>query len=488
VHYLRLVFAVAIVLVQGCAGLYFKDAGAPPAVPRYTLDQWPTPEYWTGIVFNGEKIGFTHLAIAPDDAHPGSFVIRSEASLRFHFLTVDKQVKLLAEDRIKPDLTLQQFSYDYDLDGNRMTLTGAVTENRLQVSIETAAGPTTQVFPLDVPVYPASIINLYPVTRGLSPGVKYEYTVYDGESQRLATVSQDVAGYERSDLFEGPAFRIVTRMHGATVTTWINERAEPVLEMSMNGIFIAGLESEWQAKRFLAQAALNKEETLLNFSLVPADIPVSDPRQAGRLELEIRGADGIDRFPSDGRQQCTPAGGAIRCLITGSRAPAGEAGESYLGSSIAVTQKHPVIRRLADEITRNAATENLKLGALLEWMHANIRQEATDVFTALDVLDQRKAECQGYSFLFASFARALGIPTRVVNGLVYSEGHPGFLYHTWVESLVDGHWQAIDPIFGQLHADATHIKLVEGENLADLAPLLGVIGRLSVRILAVDTT
>ena len=47
--------------------------------------------------------------------------------------------------------------------------------------------------------------------------------------------------------------------------------------------------------------------------------------------------------------------------------------------------------------------------------------------------------------------------------------------------------EAIDPAFDQLYADATHIKLVEGESLADLAPLLDVLGRMSARIVAVGT-
>jgi hypothetical protein len=74
----------------------------------------------------------------------------------------------------------------------------------------------------------------------------------------------------------------------------------------------------------------------------------------------------------------------------------------------------------------------------------------------------------------------------VVNGLVYSRELDGFLYHTWAESRIDGRWQAVDPTFGQVRADATHIKLVEGETLADLDPMLSVMGRVRARVLAVE--
>lgn len=57
----------------------------------------------------------------------------------------------------------------------------------------------------------------------------------------------------------------------------------------------------------------------------------------------------------------------------------------------------------------------------------------------------------------------------------------GFLYHTWAESLVNGQWVAIDPTFHQIPADATHIKLVEGENPSELLPLVNLIGKINYK-------
>ena len=115
-------------------------------------------------------------------------------------------------------------------------------------------------------------------------------------------------------------------------------------------------------------------------------------------------------------------------------------------------------------------------------MNVNIEKEVIDSFNSLDVLRQRKAECQGHSLLFAALARNMGIPTRVLNGVVYSEDYDAFLYHAWVESHIDGRWQAIDPTFGQRHADATHIALIEGEASAQLIALLPLIGELEIEV------
>jgi transglutaminase-like putative cysteine protease len=79
-------------------------------------------------------------------------------------------------------------------------------------------------------------------------------------------------------------------------------------------------------------------------------------------------------------------------------------------------------------------------------------------------------------------ARTLGIPTRVVNGVVYSDRYQGFLYHSWNECLVENRWLSVDPIWGQVPADVTHLKLIEGHALQELAPLMGIIGKLSIQI------
>ena len=72
----------------------------------------------------------------------------------------------------------------------------------------------------------------------------------------------------------------------------------------------------------------------------------------------------------------------------------------------------------------------------------------------------------------------MGIPTRIVNGLVYSQEYSGFLYHAWPEVYV-GEWRALDPTFGQDVVDATHIKLTEGTEEGSFR-LMEFVGKLKI--------
>jgi transglutaminase-like putative cysteine protease len=111
-----------------------------------------------------------------------------------------------------------------------------------------------------------------------------------------------------------------------------------------------------------------------------------------------------------------------------------------------------------------------------------VEDTVTDSPSPLDTLASRKGNCQSHARLYASLARAAEIPTRFVSGLAYLEGK-GFLYHSWAESFVEGEWLQVDPTFGQVPVDATHVKLVEGESPDDLAAIAGVVGKISARVI-----
>lgn len=476
-----------LLALSGCASLYFQDAGAPPdPPPQFSLERLSWKDYWTGIIFNGEKIGFSHTRVAPA-SQAGEFEIHSEAAFLLRFLGVEKKFRMTSTDRIRTDLQLVRFDYDVDMDGLRQQVRGEVRERTLHAEIRTRDNVTIQTLPLADPLYPTAIIGLYPVVNGLGVGRHYRYSAYSGETQTIAMVDQRIRSYERSELFDGAAFRIETTYQGQTTTTWMNARGLPELELSLNGVLVSALEDEDRARAYLAAASLNKKDMILDFSRIPLDRPLEKPRDTDTLTLAIAGLDSRFLLAPTPQQRCTGERDGLRCALRrvppGSgvavSTPAPQPGD--LGTSVAVPTGHPRIGKLAQQISAGAADRTAQARALVAWIQQNIAQEPTDVFSALDVLDTGKAECQGHTFLYTALARMLGIPTRVVNGIVYSDDYAGFYYHTWAESLLEDGWIAIDPTFGQIGADATHVKLVEGETPADLLPLVDLVGRLRVK-------
>lgn len=72
--------------------------------------------------------------------------------------------------------------------------------------------------------------------------------------------------------------------------------------------------------------------------------------------------------------------------------------------------------------------------------------------TAKQTAESRAGDCTEHACLLAGLARAAGIPSRVVAGIVYADQFVGkkqlFAYHMWTEMLIGGKWLPFD---GALH-------------------------------------
>jgi hypothetical protein len=428
------------------------------------------------VVFNGDKIGFTRRELRPAADAPGIWEIESEAVIRLRFLGVDKRVNLRALDRVRPDLTLASFRYEHEIDGSPLKVSGSADGSKLTLAIEASGSREERTLPLSEPLYPSSALSYLPVLRGLAVGRSARFAVFEGETQQLAEAEQEVLAWELSTLFEGPAFKLVTRLLGMETTTWLATDGRPMLEIALNGVLISGLEDEASARRYLVEASLNKRDSMVDFSLLRAG-PLMAPRSASRMEIVLEGMPAGFALPSDGGQTCS----GPRCVIDRTAPLAQGDPARYLKATLAAPSNLGEIRDLAVKISGTGGSEAEKIDRILAWMDDNIAKEAIDSFTAIDVLRERRAECQGHAYLFAALARASGIPARIVNGIVYSAEHGGFLYHTWNEAWIAGRgWQPVDATFGQAHADATHLKLIEGEHPGDLLPLVALVGRIKI--------
>ena len=485
---------LCVCLLCSCASRYFSPLPLPgESLNIKKIGDLPYREIWQGFVFNGEKVGFIHLKIETV-AERERYKILSEAHLRIRFLGMDKKISMKSEDVVAPDLALVSFHYEQNMDEKVLILDGNVADGMLKVIQRTGTEIKTTEKNLPSPLYPASVINLYPVLQGIKVGDRYLYPVYDPQTQSIVDVSQTVITFEASkELDIEPSYKVETHMLGQNVTSWINPRGETVFELGMGGILITYKETEERAKGFLAEASLNKKDLIFDFSLIKTDKPVTCPRKAAFLEAAIEGISG-ELTPLRGTHQEVLEkqidGKTVMIYrIQGAAPPQQRIQESslsardrypYLVPSHHIESDHPEIRRAADEAVKGAATPREKVEHLTRWVSAEVKDEAVDSFSALEVLHSRKGECQAHTMLYAAMARSLGIPTRLAGGIVYMEGM-GFLYHAWAESYIDG-WLAVDPTFNQVGVDATHIKLVEGPDWTSLLQLGKVIGRIKVRI------
>lgn len=446
---------------------------------RFTIDSLPQKDIWAGLTLSDAKIGYSHTTVVrgPNGRHE----IITESVLLLRMLGFENLMEARTRDIVLADLTLERFEAEFRMNGNRLKVEGRVDAGRLALTLENAGNKIDRELAYSGPLYPASAVGFYAPVHGIGPGLSFRFAVFNPQSLQIGAVEQRVSANDPSSRFAGLAYEITTRMEGQDSTMWLDRHGRFVLEEAMNGSMAAVPETEQSAKAYLSAARLNPGDMVTGLSLVKADRTLDHPDRIGRMEIELTGVD--LPLASGPGQRCESHEGVWHCeLSSGFSEPFDSKAPMPPGSSLAVPASDARIIRLAKEIAANSNSDEQKLRSILRWLESNIRQEAADGFSALDVLASRRAECQGHTYLYAALARASGIPTRVANGLVYSAGHRGFLYHTWAESLVQGAWRAVDPTFGQPIADATHIKIVEGEDYGDVAPIVNLIGKVGAKI------
>jgi transglutaminase-like putative cysteine protease len=142
----------------------------------------------------------------------------------------------------------------------------------------------------------------------------------------------------------------------------------------------------------------------------------------------------------------------------------------------------PEIRAEAALLAAGAKNKEGVVRALASWTAAWLNDTVDDGGSAVESFKSRNGNCQTHARLYTALARAAGISTRFVSGLVHVEGK-GFLYHSWAESFIGSQWISVDPTYNQFPADPTHLKLLEGHLPDDMAPIIAIIGRIKMTLI-----
>lgn len=159
--------------------------------------------------------------------------------------------------------------------------------------------------------------------------------------------------------------------------------------------------------------------------------------------------------------------------------------EPFLKGDPFVQTGHTRILNRTQEILGDTLDPWEQAQLLYEWVYQEIDKTPVLSFpSALEVLESRKGDCNEHTVLYTALARTANIPTRMALGVVWSDQLNGFYYHAWPEVFV-GYWIPVDPTLGQPIADATHIKLLEG-NIEQWPKLSPFLGQLKIEVMEVE--
>lgn len=485
-------------------------------------------EHYSGKYLNGKKVGHSVMRLA-QDGDSGAELYHSHVDSRFSLSMLGQDVSFsqISDATLRSDLTLQSIRSVFKTAQAQDTLTVAeVAGGVLHVTNHSMGQISTRPLPLSGPVYTLEALYPYIVQKNLKPGTTTSVKIFEPTLGGLQKVSIRVLG-KRVVLHQGrPQETTLVEMDllGTTQRSWLGPEGNPrVEETGMGGLSIISLEEPAEDAVNLSRSHLEDWqfetavepgkalEDLFTGTLIASNVRFAAPQEVFsatyRLEAVPPGTFPDDAW--DGRQRLLESNAESHVARLVVRAPTLEellagvrtgyrlgdalpsAFEADLASSLRVQSAHPQIVAQAREIVGEESRPERAALAIYEWMadENNVRKELRATLPdALEVLATRAGDCNEHAVLFAALARAVGIPTRMVTGIVYSPDLGQFGYHAWNEvliGLVPPTWHALDATLGQTRVDATHIKIAVGEIEQQLA-IIPLVGRMKLFVEAHD--
>ena len=443
----------------------------------------PSQERWYGIFFQDQHVGFSVSRQSP--TADGGTLWEQRSSFRVATFGKLQEVITAGAALTDAEARLHRFDFFMAAEQVRISARGEVQGKEIVMEVEQAGEVSELRFPVERPPQVNLSMNAVLQRTELAVGTVVEVpyfdplTLSDGE-MRLTVTDVEVLdngeeAYWLTSSFSGVDTRVLVTPAGETL------RQESAL----------GMASVLMTQEAAVAVPTDGEPTdLIALSAVRLKGRLDDARSARLVRLRVKGVEPerVRHEPPLQTLEEDVVTVEVPLTLELPALPVGDESElEWLESSLTIQAAHPEIREQAREIIGDADTRLEAVRRLNQWVHDKVEKvPSMGVPSGLEVLRSRRGDCNEHTALFVSLARAAKIPTRIAAGVVYSDritDTGAFYYHAWPEVRLGGStdWVPVDPTFGQVPADATHVKLVEGD-LDRQVEIMAVMGRLGFEL------
>jgi transglutaminase-like putative cysteine protease len=455
-------------------------------IPVSQGDEPARSESFMSIYSDGKKVGYSHISI---DYSDGITQVDEKSELNITLLDKEQTVKTEASYTLS-GFILQSFSFRMISQSGELSAAGIVDGDELKVKIKSVSGETNRTLRTKEGLTVFALLPKWLAKRPMSVGGEYKVPLFEPSAVIMGVDADDLISThkveeleevenEHSGLVE--TFRVTTEFLGSNYTTWITRDGEVIKQTIPPGLTAVK-----------DSGADNQDESFSTFDIttktsIPTDVRITNPRGLGYLRAEVTGLEDIEdmNFNDGYRQQYKNNVIEIRSQDLSQLADYAlpynaQTERDFLLPTYLIQSDDELMKAKARAIVKDESDPVKAASQISRWVYKTLKKEGTvSLPNALDVLKTKKGDCNEHAVLFAALARASGIPTKVVMGTIYIDGR--FYYHAWNEVFL-GKWVAVDSTYGQLPADATHIKLIEGD-LKKSGEIMKVVGKIKIKVL-----
>ncbi|MGB5156559.1 transglutaminase-like domain-containing protein [Desulfobacterium sp. N47] len=436
---------------------------------------------WMNIFQNEHKIGYSHSIISLQD---NGYKIEEYVFMKINTMGLMHDIYVKTLGNLNPDFTLQEF--DFKINSGRFDFAAKGEMKQDILSIQTQSFGDIRKIGMPVkskPYLMAGLINAA-FASGLKEGEIFTFDIFDPASMSHVPVLLKIDRREEIQTGEikQSAIKTFLSFKGTTQTLWVSDEGEVIKEKGVLGISLEKTTKDDALNGMPVQAS----DDLTRLVSIPSNITISNPEKLTFLKIRISGINPDPLKINDDRQIFKDGilyinKESIDNLFRQHTSYKPDIASYYfLKPSPFIQSDNRDIENIVKKTVNPDDPPIIKAKKLLNWINSNIeKRPVISLPDAVSTLKNKAGDCNEHAVLMAALSRAAGIPARVEAGLVYLNG--SFYYHAW-NSLYFGRWVAIDPLFGQIPADATHIRFSSGGPKEQL-DILSILGKIKIKVI-----
>ena len=435
---------------------------------------------WMKILQHDRKIGFSHSVLSKE---ADGYNMQEYVFMRVNTMGMIQDINLKTEGRLNPDLTLRAFDFEISSGKFFFKANGEINGKILSIYTQNSETPRKIEIPVSNKPYLAAGVADAAFAGGANPGDVFTLDIFDPATMGQVPVLVKVG--EKEEIITGgektTAIKLLLTFKGTTQYLWIGNNGEILREKGILGMSLEKTTKEDALNGLSLQAS----EDLTKIASVQSNVVIDDPGKLSLLKVKIEGIETGSLKINGERQRFENSILTVKkeSLLALPEHPYTEKSEIiwlyFLKPTQFIQSDNKKIIDIVAKTTDPADPPLIKVQKIVKWINANIeKRPVISLPDAISTVENKAGDCNEHAVLMAALSRAAGIPAKIESGLVYLNGR--FYYHAW-NLLYLGRWVTVDPLFGQIPADVTHIRFSSGDPKEQL-DLMGMIGKVKLKV------
>ncbi|MGQ9731578.1 MAG: transglutaminase-like domain-containing protein [Candidatus Zipacnadales bacterium] len=464
--------ATLMVIFYCIAGPLFtqEDQSSLPSIENADFT-YLTGDSWYRALLMGNSAGYLHsCATVEQDANGPYLRTVEEMSLKFDFGQGPVNISATTVTEYSTDLKPRRIRAESNEFGRPRKVEAVMQGAELHVN--TVAGEVTRSKVLTPgPKFGSELIFGLAAAQGrITTGNTYSFQTFVPELEMLVDFDVVCLGPEKVTVngreLDGIKMSFQAKAIGLEMTWWMDEGGN-ILRQSMPGVL--GLVIE----KVTEQEALDSLTPFVLADHIPVEGNMGDTRSLTyvRLKASSSGVPAVELIPECPLQHVAPLDGDDAEVTVQAETEEGLAGHvlpctdpqlvEFLSATDIIQSDDPAIIAKAREIVGEETDAWEAAKRLILWVYREMGKVDHDPrpVTASECLTMMKGDCSEHATLLCALARAVGIPSKFVTGVVYLRD--GYYYHAWNELYI-GRWVSCDPTWGEITCNAGHLILASG--------------------------